>query len=64
MFFRRGDVGPELSRPLTNTLSAKTPGIGASPGETATLNRITARRTYQYDYTQSQDGGAILLLDL
>ncbi len=64
VFFRRGDLGPELSRPLTDTLSAKTPGVGGiSPGETATLNRITARRTYQYDYTQSQDGGAILLLD-
>jgi hypothetical protein len=64
VFFRRRDLGPELSRPLSDTLSAKTPGVGGiSAGETATLNRITARRTYQYDYTQSQDGGAILLLD-
>jgi hypothetical protein len=64
VFFRRRDLGPELSRPLNETLSAKTPGVGGiSAGETATLNRITARRTYQYDYTQSQDGGAILLLD-
>ena len=56
-FFRRRDLGPELSRPLTDTLSANTPGVGRiSAPETATLNRMTARRTYQYDYTQSQDG--------
>jgi hypothetical protein len=64
MFFRRGDLGPELDRPLTDTLAAKTPLVGQiSPKETATLNRITRDRIYQYDYTQSQDGGAILLLD-
>jgi hypothetical protein len=64
MFFRRKDLGPELARPLEETLAAKTPGVGQiSQPETATLNRITRKRLYQYDYTQSQDGGAILLLD-
>ena len=63
-FFRRRDLGPELARPLSETLATQTPGVGQiSREETATLNRITRKRIYQYDYTQSQDGGAILLLD-
>jgi hypothetical protein len=63
-FFRRRDLGPELARPLSETLTPQTPGVGQiSRKETATLNRITRKRIYQYDYTQSQDGGAILLLD-
>ena len=63
-FFRRRDLGPELARPLSETLAPQAPGVGQiSREETATLNRITRKRIYQYDYTQSQDGGAILLLD-
>ena len=63
-FFKRGELGPELARPLGETLGTKTPAVGQiPPAETATLNRITGRKIYQYNYTQSQDGGAILLLD-
>ena len=64
MYLRRGELGAQLARPLTETLAAKAPGVGQiSQGETATLNRLTRDRLYQYDYTASQDGGAILLLD-
>lgn len=64
VYLRRAELGAQLAKPLTGTLGAKVPGIGQIPrGEVATLNRLTRNRLYQYDYTASQDGGAILLLD-
>ena len=64
MFLRRGDLGPQLAKPLTDTLDPITPGVGQiSKRETAMLNRLTRDKLYQYNYTSSQDGGAIMLLD-
>ena len=64
MFLRRSDLGAQLAKPLTSTLDANVPAVGQiSQRETALLNRLTMHRLYQYNYTSSQDGGAIMLLD-
>ncbi len=64
VFLEKGDVGGELSKPLSQTLSPITPSIGTiKGGELQTLNRITRSRLYQYQYTQAQDLSAVLVLD-
>ena len=62
VFLRRSDVRPELSRPLIETIEARTPTIGAMPErELALVNRITQSRLYSYEYQQAQDGSALLV---
>jgi hypothetical protein len=65
IFIRRNELGAELQRPLSQTLSEdKAPEIGhIPPKEIARINRLTRQRIYQYGYTQAQDGSAVLLLD-
>lgn len=63
IFVRRGDVREELSRPLNRTLGSHVPGIGEIPKtELQNVNRITLPRLFTYEYTQAQDGSAILIL--
>jgi hypothetical protein len=64
VFLERGDTGPELGKPLSQTLSPITPSVGSiKAGELQTLNRITRSRLYQFQYTQAQDLSAVLVLD-
>jgi hypothetical protein len=64
VFLRRGDVAPELSKPLRRTLSPGAPPLGQIPAaELQALNRITLPRLYQFEYTQAQDLSAVLVLD-
>jgi hypothetical protein len=64
VFLERGDIHPELSKPLSQTLSSLTPSVGTiKAGELQTLNRITRSRLYQFQYTQAQDLSAVLVLD-
>jgi hypothetical protein len=63
IFLKRSDVKDQLSQPLPKTLGQLVPGIGELDGkELATVNRITRPRLYSYEYTQAQDGSAILIL--
>ena len=64
VFLRRGELGAQLARPLTETVAPNVPAVGQmSQRETAVVNRLTRNRLYQYNYTSSQDGGAVMLLD-
>lgn len=64
VFLERRDVRDQLRVPLVRTLALKTPTIGAiSKSDLAVVNRITQPRLYSYQYTQAQDGSAILVLD-
>jgi hypothetical protein len=64
VFLERGDINPELGKPLSQTISPITPSVGAiKAGELQTLNRITRSRLYQFQYTQAQDLSAVLVLD-
>ena len=64
VFLKRHDIDPELSKPLSQTLSSITPSVGTiKAGELQTLNRITRSRLYQFQYTQAQDLSAVLVLD-
>lgn len=64
VFLERGDIGAELSKPLSQTLSPITPSVGTIKAEELqTLNRITRARLYQFQYTQAQDLSAVLVLD-
>lgn len=64
VYLKRGDVGPELSRPLAETLTAPVvPDIGAIPAEEqSTIERITRPRLYYYQYDSAQDGSPIMIL--
>jgi hypothetical protein len=64
VFLQRDDITFELSQPLEKSLSEATPKIGKiSADELERVNRITGKRLYQYNYTQAQDGSAVMLLD-
>jgi hypothetical protein len=64
VFLKRSDVAPELKRPLTKTLAPTAPGIGSMPQhELSAVNRITRPHLYGYEYTQAQDGSAVLVLN-
>lgn len=64
VFFQRDDLATQLARPLDKTLTPDAPGIGKIPtDELDTVNRLTQNRLYQYNYTQAQDGSAVMLLD-
>ena len=64
VFLERRDVKSELSTPLTKTLAPGAPGIGSIPAkELSAVNRITRPRLYGYEYTQAQDGSAVLVLN-
>ncbi len=64
VFLRRSDVASELSKPIDDVLAPKTPAIGKmSTDELERVNRSTSTHLYQYDYTQAQDGSAVMLLD-
>ena len=63
VFLKRSDLAAELDQPLAKTLEPTTPTIGQLQGaELAAVNRITRPRLYQYEYTQAQDGSAVLVL--
>ncbi len=64
VFLSRKDVADELGQPLFKTLEPTTPGLDQLQGrELAAVNRITRPRLYQFEYTQAQDGSAVLVLD-
>jgi hypothetical protein len=64
VFLERGDLGPELGRPLGQTLTSPlTPGVGEIPAdEQRVVDRVTRSRLYQYSYLQAQDGSPIMVL--
>ena len=64
VFLERSDVRSELSRPLSQTLTAPlTPGIGEiSADELRVIQGITRPRLYTYSYVQGQDGSPIMVL--
>lgn len=64
VFLKKSDVSDELSKPLPRTLAPTAPGIGRMPQkELSAVNRITRPHLYGYEYTQAQDGSAVLVLD-
>jgi hypothetical protein len=63
VFLRRGDVNAELGKPLDLSLAPRVPSIGNLPkAEKAIVDRVTLPRLFDYEYTQAQDGSAILIL--
>ena len=64
VFLERSDVGPELSRPLSETLTAPVvPDIGGIPAEEqSAIERITRPRLYYYQYDSAQDGSPLMIL--
>ena len=64
VYLTRADVKSELGKPLRRTLAPGAPPLGAIPStELETLNRITLPRLYNFQYTQTQDLSAVLVLD-
>ena len=63
VFLKRADLKDELRKPLNRTLNPTAPALGQIPeAELANVNRTTRPHLYSYEYTQAQDGSAILVL--
>jgi hypothetical protein len=64
VFLERGDVRPELGRPLDQTLTAPlTPSVGEiRADEQGVIERTTRSRFYEYSYLQAQDGSPVMVL--
>jgi hypothetical protein len=64
VFLERGDVRPELGRPLDQTLTAPlTPSVGEiRADEQDVIERTTRSRLYEYSYLQAQDGSPVMVL--
>jgi hypothetical protein len=64
VFLERSDVRNELSRPLSETLTAPiVPGVGEiSADELRAIERVTRPRLYTYQYESAQDGSPIMVL--
>jgi hypothetical protein len=65
LFLERGDLAPQLSRPLTHTLRARRtlrPGA-MDPIEGVIVDRLTLPHLFRTQPTQAQDGSVILVLD-
>ena len=64
LFFEKRDLEAQLKQPLQSTLSAPRPPRASeiSALEGLTIDRLTESRMFVYSFTQSQAGGAILVL--
>jgi hypothetical protein len=63
LFFRKGDLDPQLDAPLRRTLpQQRAPRPGElTPVERRTVDELTLRRLFQY-FVQNNDNGRILVL--
>ena len=64
IFLRRSDLRDELRRPLNQTLlRAQPPELGQIDTiERGTIDRLTRPRIFGYEFQQTQDGNAIIVL--
>jgi hypothetical protein len=64
LYFRKGDFGDHLSRPLRETLPAeKPPKLDRMPaGEQRTVDQLTTKNLFRYEFQQAPDASAILVL--
>jgi hypothetical protein len=64
LFFEKRDLKEELEQPLRTTLSrASPPKLGElDADEVLTIERLTERRVFSYEFQQAQEGSAILIL--
>jgi hypothetical protein len=64
LLFRKGDVAPELARPLRATLSRRTPSVAgvATAPDSPLVNRITAQLMYAFSLTQANQEAAFFLV--
>jgi len=64
VYFHRADFQKELSRPLAETIGAKTPlASKIAPKEATTIDRLTDPHMFKFTLQQAQQGDAILVLD-
>jgi hypothetical protein len=66
LFFRPSDVARELGRPLTSTLSGRTPSVRSMPRSpnAKLVDTLTYQSLFQFSLTQAnQDARAFLVLD-
>jgi hypothetical protein len=64
LFFQNSDFKEELKRPLRSTLLSPVPPRIAeiSSIEGPTIDRLTTPHLFQYQFTQAQEGSAVLIL--
>jgi hypothetical protein len=64
LFFQRADFDEQLKRPLRRTLLSPIPSRVAeiSSIEGPTIDRLTTPHLFQYEFTQAQEGSAVLIL--
>ena len=63
--FQRGEFSEELARPLRDTIPEGDPPLPGkmTPIEVARIDRLTEPARYRFQFSQSQDGTVLLVLD-
>lgn len=64
LFFRPGDVSPELDRPLAFSLSSRTPTVStvSRSVDAGLVNQLTRHALYDFSVVQDQQSNPVLLL--
>lgn len=64
LFFEKSDLETELARPLQSTLLSANPpqATEINAVEGLTIDRLTEQRLFTYEFTQTQSGGAVIVL--
>ena len=66
IFYRPGDLRPQLEVPLINTLDLKTPrvrGLDGDGEEARRIDSLTKSNVFEISYQRAQDAQPYLVLD-
>jgi hypothetical protein len=65
LYLQRSDLQKQLSEPLSKTLPLATPPLPTSPDkqEAATIDKLTVKHAYKFQYQLLQDESALLVLN-
>jgi hypothetical protein len=65
LFLEKSALEEQLKEPLNTTLPLATPPLpdAENLAEAATIDKLTAKNVFSYEYTALQDGGAAIILD-
>jgi hypothetical protein len=65
LFLEKSALKDQLDKPLETTLPLATPPLPEAENlaEAATIDKLTSKNVFSYEYTALQDGGAAIILD-
>ena len=65
LFLEKDTLDAQLKEPLSTTLPLTTPPLPEAEDlrEAATIDKLTLKNLFTYEYTRLQNGGAAIILD-